>query len=77
MIRLFSIAAFFAAMSAAAMAHPGHIADVAGHSHWLGWAAVAGAGLLAAWLGKKNRKKSRSDEEAGSDEQGEPVGGKA
>lgn len=76
MIRLLSILALSAMMSGAASAHPGHIADVAGHSHWLGWAAVAGAGLLAAWLGKKNRRKQRNDESE-ADVQGEPAAEKA
>lgn len=36
-----------------AFAHGGHIGDLAGHSHWLGWAAAAGAGALAAWAIKR------------------------
>lgn len=35
-------------LSAAAFAHPGHVEEVAGHSHWLSWGAGAAALLIAA-----------------------------
>ncbi len=39
-----------------AQAHPGHLADVAGHSHWLGAAALAAAIALAALRARKGRR---------------------
>jgi hypothetical protein len=51
-----------------AAAHPGHIADVAGHDHWVfgaGLAAIAGAALVA-WL-----KGGRRDREAHAEERAE------
>ncbi len=44
-----------------AFAHFGHIGELAGHSHWLGWAALGAATALAALLGR--RPKSQSAEE--------------
>ncbi|MCZ4289226.1 DUF6732 family protein [Hoeflea alexandrii] len=40
----------------AALAHGGHVGDLAGHSHWLGWAAAAAAGAIAAWAIKRGSK---------------------
>jgi hypothetical protein len=40
----------------AALAHGGHVGDLAGHSHWLGWAAAAAAGAVAAWAIKRGGK---------------------
>ncbi|MBU4531074.1 MAG: hypothetical protein KUA43_05935 [Hoeflea sp.] len=39
-----------------AFAHAGHVGDLAGHSHWLGWAAAAAAGAIAAWAIKRRTK---------------------
>jgi hypothetical protein len=35
------------ASAAPALAHPGHLQDSAGHTHWIGLAAVSFAGLIA------------------------------
>ncbi|WP_108259699.1 DUF6732 family protein [Mangrovicoccus ximenensis] len=51
----------------AALAHPGHLADLAGHSHWVAGAAVGAAILVGLWAGLKGR--GRKDE-AGAEEQG-------
>ena len=56
----------------AALAHGGHVGDLAGHSHWVGWAAAAAAGAIAAWAIKRG-KKSKA---AGEDRSGEADGGK-
>lgn len=54
-----------------AFAHGGHIGDLAGHSHWLGWAAAAAAGAVAAWAIKRGtRKKSTTEDDAGEVETG-------
>lgn len=77
MIRLMSAFCLLAAGTASANAHAGHIGDLAGHSHWLGWAAVAGAGLIAAWLGVKARKEGGEENQAEVEDQAEPAGEKA
>ena len=48
-----------------ALADPGHIADVAGHSHWIGLAAAGAAIAIGAWLagGKAKEKKAEDKEE--------------
>lgn len=55
-----------------ALAHGGHVGELAGHSHWLGWAALAGAAGLAALLakaklGKKNNEQSGETSDEPSD----------
>ena len=40
----------------AASAHPGHLAEVAGHGHWLGAAAIGAAIAIGLWAGLKGRK---------------------
>ena len=40
----------------AAVAHPGHWADVAGHDHWVAGAAIGLAGLAAIWGALKGKK---------------------
>lgn len=53
-----------------AQAHPGHIADVAGHGHWIGLAAAGLAIGVAIWAGLKTRGKDRSeDAESESEEE--------
>ncbi len=55
------------------LAHGGHLGELAGHGHIIGWGLMAGAGLLAAaiaWLGKK--PDDVSDEEQLDDIEGEP-----
>jgi len=44
-----------------AMAHIGHLGEVAGHGHWIA-AGALGAAALAAWLAGKG-KKAESDGE--------------
>ena len=46
-----------------AAAHPGHLAVVAGHSHWLGVAALAAAIALSALKAMKGRRKEEAGEE--------------
>lgn len=40
----------------AALAHPGHLAEVAGHGHWLGAAAIGAAIALGLWSRARGRK---------------------
>ena len=50
-----------------AFAHGGHVGDLAGHSHWVGWAAAAAAGAITAWAIKRGNK-SKSDDQDTADE---------
>ncbi|MEL7278898.1 MAG: DUF6732 family protein [Pseudomonadota bacterium] len=53
-----------------ASAHPGHLAEVAGHGHWLGAAAIGAAiaiGLYAGLRGRKAKAEDPSDDEAAED----------
>ncbi|MTI00025.1 DUF6732 family protein [Roseibium sp. RKSG952] len=65
----------FAALSGAALtpavafAHAGHIGELAGHSHWVGIAALAGASLVAGVIALKGRK----NDSAGNDADAGPV----
>ncbi len=49
MIRLALLATLLATP---AQAHIGHLGEVAGHGHWIGLGALAGAAILAGLLGK-------------------------
>lgn len=54
----------------AAWAHPGHLAEVAGHGHWIAAGALAAAialGLLAA-KGRKKKAPEAETEETPEDE---------
>lgn len=53
-----------------AHAHPGHLAEVAGHGHWLGAAALGAAIALGALAALKGKKNENSDvEEADLDDE--------
>ncbi|MEM8702705.1 MAG: DUF6732 family protein [Pseudomonadota bacterium] len=55
-----------------AFAHGGHLGELAGHSHWIGVAAVAGAALVAGLVALKDRKKKTAEdtpEAAGEDDE--------
>ncbi|WP_422374616.1 DUF6732 family protein [Roseibium sp.] len=58
-----------------AHAHAGHLGELAGHAHWVGAAALAGAALVAGVIALKDRKKKQdeADAEAKADE-AEPAG---
>lgn len=40
----------FLTSAGVAAADPGHLGEVAGHSHWIGLAAAGGAAVIAGWL---------------------------
>jgi membrane protein implicated in regulation of membrane protease activity len=50
--------------ASSAFAHGGHIGDLAGHSHWVGWAAAAAAAAVTAWAIKRGHKAKPEDESA-------------
>lgn len=51
------------AMNGTALAHLGHLGELAGHSHWTGAAALAGAVIAAGILAVKGRKKTAKAKE--------------
>ncbi len=58
-MRLFTV--LFCLMPMPAFAHLGHLADAAGHAHWIGLAAGAAAAAAAAW-GLRGRKEDEAQE---------------
>lgn len=61
----FGFTAVLALGGGAAWAHPGHLAEVAGHGHWIAAGALAAAvalGLLAAKGRKKPDTKAEAEE---------------
>lgn len=51
-------------LATAAQAHPGHLAEVAGHGHWLGAAAIGAAIAIGLWKAAKDRKEAAGTDEA-------------
>ena len=74
----FILAASTALLPTGALAHAGHIGDLAGHDHWtlgLGLGAIAGAAAVA-WVKGRRRKDTAEAEpapEAGSDPEAQPA----
>lgn len=54
MVRIVVSGFFLLAGTISGFAHVGHVGDLAGHSHWLGWGMVVAAGVIVAVLGTKN-----------------------
>lgn len=48
----------------AALAHPGHLAEAAGHGHWLGAAALGAAVAIGLWARARARKDAQADADA-------------
>jgi len=64
MTRHVFFATLIAAQAAApASAHIGHLGEVAGHGHWIGLGLIAGAGILAGWLGTGDMPEAETDED--------------
>ena len=67
MIRLAFIASLLATP---AYAHAGHLADLAGHGHWVGVGALIGAAIVAGLLGKGKKADAEPEaEESDAEEQ--------
>jgi len=49
-----------------ALAHPGHLSEVAGHGHWLGAAAIGAAIAIGLWAGLRGRKDAAESDAAGA-----------
>ncbi|MEM9579448.1 MAG: DUF6732 family protein [Pseudomonadota bacterium] len=52
-----------------AQAHVGHLAEVAGHGHWLGAAAIGAAIALGVWAGRKDKDADQPTGEEAADEE--------
>ncbi len=50
-----------------ALAHPGHVIEVAGHGHWLAAGALAAAAALGLWAAKGRRAKEEEVAPEGDD----------
>ncbi len=48
--------------SAPVFAHPGHLADLAGHNHWIALGALGIAVLAGIYAGRKKRKGEPEEE---------------
>ena len=56
-VRFLAPAVAAAAMPLPAFAHLGHVGELAGHSHWLGYGALVAAAAALALLPRKRRGK--------------------
>ena len=46
-----------------AAAHPGHLAEVAGHGHWLAGVAVGAAIAIGLWAGLKGKAETEAKQD--------------
>lgn len=79
-IPVFAIVALVSALvPSLALAHAGHVGDLAGHSHWVGWAAAAAAAAVTAWAVKRGKKVEAADETAdeAAEDEDQPEASKA
>ena len=60
-----------------AFAHGGHLGELAGHAHWVGVAALAGAALVAGVVALKDRKKKQAEDAPETEGTEEEVAGEA
>lgn len=56
-----------------AWAHPGHLADVAGHDHWLGAAAIGAAIAIGLWKALRDRARAGEAAEETAEDGGEEL----
>ncbi len=78
MLRVISPVLALGVMSAPAMAHVGHLGDLAGHDHWVAGAAIGAAvaiGLYGALKGRRKADKAEAEpEETRPEAKGEEAG---
>lgn len=68
MYRYLLLASATFALPATALAHGGHIGELAGHSHWLGLAALAGAAAVTVLAAKlRGRREGEEPEKEGEE----------
>jgi hydrogenase/urease accessory protein HupE len=63
MLRLIMPALALAAISTPALAHVGHLGDLAGHDHWVAGAAIGAAIAIGVYGALKGRRKTEKAEE--------------
>lgn len=59
--------ALFLLLPGMAMAHPGHLVDVAGHDHWVAGVAIGVAIGVAVWGALRGQKDDETDEAGEAD----------
>jgi len=59
-------------MANTAHAHTGHLAEVAGHGHWLGAAAIGAAIAIGLWASLKDRERNQDSEADAEAEDDDP-----
>lgn len=52
-----------------ALAHPGHIAEVAGHNHWIAGVLIGAAIATAVWGALKGKKEETTEAETDAEPQ--------
>lgn len=60
----FALTILIAMSAGPAMAHIGHLGEVAGHGHWLGAAALGAAIALGLWQGLKGKAQAQGEDDA-------------
>lgn len=58
---LFPLLFLFVVMGMPAHAHPGHVAEAAGHTHWVASAALALMVLAVLWIAVSARTQSKTE----------------
>ena len=66
-----SLVCIFTLFATQAHAHIGHLGELAGHSHWIGLGAMAGAAALAILLGAKSNEETEEETENEPEASGE------
>jgi Family of unknown function (DUF6732) len=61
-------------LTTSAFAHAGHVGELAGHAHWVGVAALAGAALVAGLVAMKGKKKEDGNETKADGEEEDKAG---
>lgn len=62
----------FTLIAMPALAHPGHIGEIAGHNHWLAGAAIGAAIAIAIWGAMKGKKGEEAEIESEEEIEAEP-----
>ena len=64
---------FFGISGTAVQAHPGHLADLAGHDHWVAGAAIGVAVLVGIYGALKGKSEAAEEADADADSAEEEV----
>lgn len=70
-MRLVPAIVFLLAAPVGALAHGGHVGELAGHSHWVGVAAIFGAAAVAAVAARLRKREKQSEDEARAEAEAE------